>query len=346
MRTAFVLAIVTLVASATAIGACSGKTDEGSPSSNDGGSKTPSGTANHPDCPASDPGDGAACKKDGLVCEYGDDFDPRCNQLRACSGGRFGTPILYTGGTKTCGAPPPTVPPNPAACPASKDAITEDQACSPKDTKCNFAGARCWCGAFCPTAPVAQPPCNPDAGVTTNCCDTSRSEWHCFEGPAFCGAQRPRVGSPCTTEGESCAISEAAECGQTTLACQRGEWTIPNNSCPISTAKAKTDIVYVDESARASLHAQTMAVRLATYRYTTPASDGQPHLGFVIEDMPQGSPAVLRSREQVDLYGFASMAIASLQEHERKLAALEAELARVRRENDTLRGRRPATETK
>lgn len=133
-----------------------------------------------------------------------------------------------------------------------------------------------------------------------------------------------------------------AECGQGLITCKGGVWTIPNTSCPVSTAKAKTDIVYVDETKRAELHAQTMAVRLATYRYTTPASDGAPHLGFVIEDMPSASPAVLRSREQVDLYGFASMAVASLQEHERKINALEAELVRVRRENDALRARRPA----
>lgn len=347
MRTVLILAVASFVASTTLVVACSGMTADGASAPNDGGSETSTTTTkNHPDCPAADPGDGAACTKDGLLCEYGDDFDPRCNQLRVCSGGRYGSPILFGGGGKKCGAPPPVVPPNPAACPGSKGAITEGQTCAAKGTACSFDGARCTCGAFCPTAPVERPPCDPDAGVTTNCCDQSRSEWHCFEGPSFCSKDRPRVGSPCTEEGKSCATTEPAECGQGLITCKDGVWGIPNTACPVSTAKAKTDIVYVDETTRGALHAQTMAVRLATYRYTTPASDGAPHLGFVIEDMPSSSPAVLRSREQVDLYGFASMAVASLQEHERKIGALEAELGRLRRENEALRMRRPVSGTK
>ena len=338
-----VFVVASLVTSAAAIGACSGRTESGNPTSPTNDAGPGSATKNHPDCPAADPGEGAACNKDGLLCEYGDDFDPRCNALRVCSGGRYAGPILFGGGGKKCGAPPPVVPTNSADCPASKSAITEGQACTPKGTTCHFDGAQCACGAFCPTVPVGRPPCDPDAGVTMNCCDQTRSDWHCFAGPSFCKAQRPRIGSPCTTEGETCAITEPAECGQSTIACKGGVWTIPNSACPVSTAKAKADIAYVDDAARAALHAQTMAVRLATYRYTTPASDGAPHLGFIIEDMPPGSPAVLRSREQADLYGFVSLAVASLQEHERKLGALEDEVARLRRENEALRMRSSGT---
>jgi hypothetical protein len=61
------------------------------------------------------------------------------------------------------------------------------------------------------------------------------------------------------------------------------------------------------------------------------------HLGFIIEDMPEGSAAVLPSRDRVDLYGYTSMTVASLQHQQREIDALKAELAKLREENAAMK---------
>ena len=72
-------------------------------------------------------------------------------------------------------------------------------------------------------------------------------------------------------------------------------------------------------------------MRLANYRYRSPAF-GAPgnHLGFIIEDSPD-VPAVSRSHKTVDLYGFASMLLATSQAQQRRIDALEREVARLKR---------------
>ena len=72
-------------------------------------------------------------------------------------------------------------------------------------------------------------------------------------------------------------------------------------------------------------------MRLATYRYRSAAfgSPGQ-HLGFIIEDSPD-VPAVSASHKTVDLYGFASMLLATSQAQARRIEALEREVARLKR---------------
>jgi hypothetical protein len=55
--------------------------------------------------------------------------------------------------------------------------------------------------------------------------------------------------------------------------------------------------------------------------------------------MPGGSPAVLASRDRVDLYGYVSMAVASLQEQQREIDVLKAETARLAAENAEVKRR-------
>jgi uncharacterized small protein (DUF1192 family) len=121
------------------------------------------------------------------------------------------------------------------------------------------------------------------------------------------------------------------------MKCDGGVWQVEASTCPISTRRAKDEIAYLDDAARARLRDEVARVKLATYRYKQ--GDPARHLGFVIEDMPPGSPAVLPSRDRVDLYGYVSMAVAALQEHERELAALRAEVARLSAENAALRAK-------
>ncbi len=106
--------------------------------------------------------------------------------------------------------------------------------------------------------------------------------------------------------------------------------------CPISRAAFKTGIEFVDAAGRAALAERLLATRLATYRYKAQGPQGRRHLGFLIDDDPQ-SPAVDASRDMVDLYGYLSMAVATLQTQQQTIEALQAESAALRRETAALR---------
>jgi hypothetical protein len=173
--------------------------------------------------------------------------------------------------------------------------------------------------------------CDPDAGITMNCCDRSAPPtWNCFDGPPYCSSPRPHVGDPCSQAGQQCAIDPPSECGQTILECTSGTWQVPINACPISTARAKRDIAYVSSDEAARLRDEVLDVRLAKYAYKN--GDPSRHLGFIIEDMPHGSPAVLASRDRVDLYGYVSMTVAAIQQQQKQIDSLNQELARMKRE--------------
>ena len=79
-------------------------------------------------------------------------------------------------------------------------------------------------------------------------------------------------------------------------------------------------------------------MHLATYRYRS-AAFGTPgkHLGFIIEDSPE-VPAVSPSHQTVDLYGFASMLLATSQAQQRRIEVLEGEVARLKRRHRVTEG--------
>ena len=143
----------------------------------------------------------------------------------------------------------------------------------------------------------------------------------------------------------TCVQDDAAPLNCGPVGCRPG-WpgctctNVPAGQCACnfltSTARAKREIAYVDESTETRLHDDVMSVRLATYRYKpgVTGEDAQ-HLGFIIEDMPEGSPAVLASRDRVDLYGYMSMAVATLKVQERELEALKKRVARLEAERAT-----------
>lgn len=134
-------------------------------------------------------------------------------------------------------------------------------------------------------------------------------------------------GAACSPEGAGCDLE--ASCN-VELLCATDDPTDGEVGCPISVRSAKTEIRYVDPAGRTGLHDALMRVQLADYRYKTEPVGSQHHLGFLIDDQPPGSPAVLSSRERVDLYGYTSMAVAALQVQDARLAAQAAELAAQR----------------
>jgi hypothetical protein len=104
------------------------------------------------------------------------------------------------------------------------------------------------------------------------------------------------------------------------------------NLCPISRRAAKRDIEYLDDAKLQRLHDELLRYRLSTYHYRVDP-DGQPrHLGFIIDDVGAG-PSVAGDGEHVDLYGYASMAVAALQVQAREIAALRREVRALERRN-------------
>jgi hypothetical protein len=101
--------------------------------------------------------------------------------------------------------------------------------------------------------------------------------------------------------------------------------------CPVSSRRFKDGIEYVGGEGLQELHDEALGIRLATYNYKGQYADPNPkHLGFIIEDMPPESPAVEWSRDRVDMYGYLSMVVATMQVQEREIEALRRDLAESR----------------
>src|SRR5262249_35120868 len=94
--------------------------------------------------------------------------------------------------------------------------------------------------------------------------------------------------------------------------------------CPISRKKYKQDIHYLDGAEMLRLHEELMRFRLARWRYKD-APDAE-HLGFMISDV---EPSGAAHDDRVDLYGYASMAVAALEVQEQRIRALEAEIRQL-----------------
>jgi hypothetical protein len=107
--------------------------------------------------------------------------------------------------------------------------------------------------------------------------------------------------------------------------------TNPAVACPVSSRKAKDGIEYIDGAGLQQLHDETLGIRLATYNYKPQYDDPNPrHLGFIIEDRPPQSPAVDWSRDRVDIYGYLSMVVATIEVQEKEIAELRHALDHAR----------------
>jgi hypothetical protein len=172
------------------------------------------------------------------------------------------------------------------------------------------------------------------AAGTPSCPAPTGLHWYATCGDPVCGLPpreptAPSCGS--TQEGDACTEQDAMcdpglGCG-VKLRC--ADEPIDTSNCPISTRRHKTGIDYLQAADLEQLARTLQGIKLATYHYKQQAPAAQKHLGFIIEDAPN-SPAVFMNRERVDLYGYASMAVAALQVQEGKIQALERELSELR----------------
>jgi hypothetical protein len=183
----------------------------------DGGLEASSDGGSHDDgapgsaCPSAIPANGAACTPQGLSCEYGGVGDHLlCSTIAVCQQNSGGAMVWFVSPPAAgCIASPAD---NPLGCPPSFTTIPTGASCPREPARqCVFAEGVCGCT-----------PCASSTGTMTN-------EWLCesWPTPSGCPAARPRLGTACTQEGQSCMYPSVCEVndGEPAMICQNGLWT-------------------------------------------------------------------------------------------------------------------------
>lgn len=128
---------------------------------------------------------------------------------------------------------------------------------------------------------------------------------------------------------EGCLVGQDCSNGQ--MCCGVGptpNYHCTSGACPISRRSFKKDIRYLEVGDIDELRRELLGYRLATYHYRTQKDDEAKHLGFIIDDV-EPSASIDASGQRVDLYGYMSMAVATLQAQARQIAALEKQVKRL-----------------
>ncbi len=136
-----------------------------------------------------------------------------------------------------------------------------------------------------------------------------------------------QVGDPCTCIGATC--DPGNDCNNL-LECATSDPT-HGGMCPISRRAYKKNVQYLSPADLDRLRADLLKFRLASYQYDLPGADPATHLGFIIDDVGT-SPSIAPNGNTVDLYGYASMAVAALQAQQREIDELEREVVALRAE--------------
>lgn len=155
--------------------------------------------------------------------------------------------------------------------------------------------------------------------------------WHASCGDPACGRWRdkglPRCradakpGAPCG-EGEG-PCDPMSLCNQV-LVCSDTDPTL--GGCPISRASTKRAIRYIGPEDLARYRDELLHMRLATWRYAH--DPDRERLGFLIDD-DEESVAVDAPGERVDLYGYTSLAVATVQAQAREIEDLKRRIAMI-----------------
>jgi hypothetical protein len=285
-----------------------------------------------------------ACSSDPHRLGTGDD------EIKKGKGGTGGT--AGTGGTVSSGGTPgsggvagstsdpcagQTFPQCAPACPGGFQIAGTK--CTPGDecTITNF-GDQCQCGDsgtwLCEVHPPLGTGCNKvceeGGGPTT--------KWYRTCGDPSCHTPDPDDPAipNCTTETEGAACSQSGafceipgdSCGQN-LICTDTDPTAGPGGCPISRARYKTGIDYLDQKDLEAVRDDFLHMKMARWHYKTDPVGTKPHLGFIIDDQPD-SPAVMPNGEHVDLYGYTSMAASTIQLQQKQIDSLQRELKNLR----------------
>jgi len=193
-------------------------------------------------------------------------------------------------------------------------------------------------GFTCCPGPAAECPPPPTTTTLPTACEPGACRYYETCGYPVCGGpfdgpidgvepcSTQKTGEPCTLRFETC--DPGVGCGVRLLCTDRDP---TSHGCPISRRDAKRDISYLDDRDLDRVLDDIRRLRLATYRYKGEAEPARDHLGFIIDDVGD-SPAVAADGGHVDLYGYASMAVAAIQAQQKRIDALEREVVALRRE--------------
>lgn len=253
-----------------------------------------------------------------------------------------GDPLMFPGVSKACAADGDCgLAFHQTDCCGSLDAfgVSLDSIGAFNETEAMCAATFPGCGcAPMPTIAEDGDPAQDYNAVVVHCvdnlCQSSVPEqWYTTCGDPVCGGYTKPDGVPLCTpeqiEGALCDV-EGATCDPVSdcnalLTCASADPKMQEGGCPISRARFKTDIEYLAPADLERHAADLRSLKLATYRYReAPASD-PPRLGIILEDNEQGIWVDGR-HDRVDLYGYASLAVATLQVQQRQIELLEAEI--------------------
>lgn len=174
----------------------------------------------------------------------------------------------------------------------------------------------------------------------TTCGAMGPTQWYSTCGDPVCSGWKPKFYPLCTSaqkEGEMCntpgMLCDPKNFCNSLLSCTDTDPKLQPGGCPISRAEKKQNISYLNDGEVAKLSEQLMSFKLATWSYKAQGENAPTRLGFMIDDV-EPSFAVDEKRDMVDLYGYLSMAVATLQVQadrieslENKITVLEKELA-------------------
>lgn len=158
-----------------------------------------------------------------------------------------------------------------------------------------------------------------------------RGHEECPETMHFCTTEE--LDAPCREDEAPCCRAES-RC--TNANCNSSLECTDHDPSPVacrlrSRRQFKHDIEYLGQGDLEQLRSKLLQMNLTRFRYNGQPSSTAPHLGFIIEDV-EPSPSVDVQNDAVDLYGYISMAVATIQVQNREIQKLQQQMHDLRRQ--------------
>jgi hypothetical protein len=178
-------------------------------------------------------------------------------------------------------------------------------------------------------------------GSCGNDCGIACQDGHCVESTSCADGGSCPLGQACSPGGAEnvcCPVGTEDTGNPVTFhgCCPAGvtcgcNFNYGGNRCPISRRSAKRDVRYLTVADVDAARERLLAIRLADYEYIR--APGTRHLGFIIDDVDEATAraCVAPDGEHVDLYGYASLAVAAVQAQQRELDELRRQVEELRR---------------